>query len=204
MFTHDAILRSTIHDHLRALDVRPGGAGDLRRAAVAITIVGDDEGRACFLLTRRAATLRRHAGQWALPGGGIDPGEDLETAARRELLEEVGLSIDAAELLGRLDDYPTRSGWSITPVVFWGPATPVLATDPAEVEAVHLVPLEAIDEEPKLLPGVDPARPVIQLGLYNRFLHAPTAAILYQLREVGLHGRATRVDHFDQPEFAWR
>jgi hypothetical protein len=109
-------------------------------------------------------------------------------------------------VIGLLDDYPTRSGFLITPVVVWGPATPVFTPDASEVSSVHLIPLDSLDEPdvPRLIDGEDPERPVIQIPLYGRYVHAPTAAILYQLREVGLHGRPTRVAHFDQPVFAWK
>lgn len=202
----DDALRDLVAANMAAFDPRPAAAGGLRAAAVAVTIAGDDRGRACFVLTRRASGLRKHASQWALPGGGIDAGEQPADAARRELLEELGLTLDEPSVLGVLDDYPTRSGFVITPVVVWASVAPVLAPNPAEVEVAHLVPLDELEhpESPRFIDGADPERPVIQLPLYGRFVHAPTAAILYQLREVALHGRATRVAHFDQPEFAWR
>jgi len=206
-------LREQVVSNLSAFDraepdraFMPTDVPTLRTAAVAVTIVGDESGRACFLITRRASTLKRHAGQWALPGGAIDVDETPAEAALRELVEEVGLTIDATEVVGTLDDYPTRSGFLITPVVVWGPANPEFKTDPTEVASVHLVPLEGLDEPdvPRLLPGHEPDRPIIQIPLYGRYVHAPTAAILYQLREVALHGRATRVAHLDQPVFAWK
>lgn len=203
---HDDALRVRMAANVAAFARVPGAGEGLRAAAVAVTVAGDAEGHACFVLTRRAAGLRSHAGQWALPGGRIDRDEDAGGAALRELVEEVGLVLGAGDVLGLLDDYPTRSGYLITPVVIWGPSRPSFSTDAGEVASVHLVPLAALDQPgfPKLIPGADPDRPVIQLPLYGRFVHAPTAAILYQLREVALHGRATRVAHFDQPAFAWR
>jgi 8-oxo-dGTP pyrophosphatase MutT (NUDIX family) len=200
-------LRTRMTQHLASFDRVASPRDDtLRAAAVALTIVGDDAGRACFLLTRRAATLKRHAAQWALPGGRMDADEGPAEAARRELSEEVGLELDGDCVLGILDDYPTRSGFVITPIVLWGSAEPQLEPDANEVESVHLVPLAILEEPevPRLIPGPDPERPVIQVPLYGRYVHAPTAAILYQLREAGLHGRATRVAHFDQPFFAWK
>src|SRR5947209_7546056 len=94
---------------------------ELKRAAVALTLVEADDGsgETAFLLTRRSAHLRAHAGQWALPGGRCDPGETLEEAALRELEEELGVKLGPADILGVLDDYPTRSGYAITPVVAW-------------------------------------------------------------------------------------
>src|SRR5436309_15652566 len=114
-----APLRETLAGHLARFERRSVPLGDRRPAAVAVVVVPDEDGRAAVLLTRRASGLRRHGGQWALPGGRLDPGETPETAALRELEEEVGLTLPPASLLGRLDDYPTRSGFVIAPVVAW-------------------------------------------------------------------------------------
>ena len=177
-----------------------------RAAAVAVTLVDDDEGRPCFVLTRRAAKLNRHAGQWALPGGRIDDGEDAITAALRELDEEVRLHCAPSEVLGLLDDYPTRSGFVITPVVVWGGAGVELEGDPGEVAAIYRIPLEDLigPEVPHLRSIPESDRPVISIPIAGTRVHAPTAAILYQMREVVLRGESTRVAHFEQPVFAWR
>ena len=202
----DDDFRERVASNFRGFERAAADGAGLRHAAVAMTIAGDEEGNACFLLTRRAATLRRHAAQWALPGGGLDADESPIEGALRELEEEVGLSLGPDAVIGLLDDYPTRSGYLITPVVMWSHARPVLNLDATEVESAHLVPLAELDkpEFPRLIPGTEPDRPVIQLPLFGRFVHAPTAAVLYQFREVAFHGRATRVAHFDQPTFAWR
>ena len=180
--------------------------GDRAAAAVAITLLDDDEGRACFVLTRRAARLSNHGGQWALPGGRLDEGEDPVTAALRELREEVGLAADPGDVLGLLDDYPTRSGFVITPVVVWAGAGARLEPDPREVAAAYRIPLGELDhpEIPRLRRIPESERPVISVPLAGHDVHAPTAAVVYQFREVALHGRATRVAHFEQPVFAWR
>ena len=159
-----------------------------------------------FLLTRRAPKLRAHAGQWALPGGRIDDGETPEDAARRELHEELGLHVPASEVLGLLDDYQTRSGFVITPVVVWAGHDPGIVPNPAEVAASFVIPLAELDrpDTPRFLTIPESDRPVVQMPLLDHVIHAPTAAILYQLREVVLHGRATRVSHLEQPVFAWR
>ena len=179
---------------------------DRRPAAVALVLLADDEGRACFLLTLRSATLRTHAQQWALPGGRIDAGESPERAALRELEEEVGLVRGKEAVLGLLDDYGTRSGFIITPVVVWGGSEVELRPNPSEVAKVYRVPLTEL-EGPGIptvtrIPGS--RRPLIQLPLLSTAIYAPTAAILYQMREVVMHGRPTRVDHFEQPTWAWR
>ncbi|WP_232661227.1 NUDIX hydrolase [Pseudonocardia sp. TRM90224] len=188
---------------VRRFERRPADRPDLKRAAVAITLLDEPSGPA-FLLTRRAAGLRGHAGQWALPGGRAEPGEQAGDAARRELAEELGLHLGSDAELGMLDDYPTRSGYVITPVVVWAGTVPEIVPNPAEVGEVYRVPLELIDVEPRFITIPESDSPVIQVPLFGRYLHAPTAAVLYQFCEVVLHGRATRVAHLEQPVFAWR
>jgi 8-oxo-dGTP pyrophosphatase MutT (NUDIX family) len=177
-----------------------------RRAAVAQVLLPDAEGRPCFLITRRAATLRKHGGQWALPGGRVDAGETAERAALRELQEEVGLRLDESTVLGVLDDYGTRSGFIITPVVVWAEPDHELVANPAEVAKIYRVPLDELEgrDVPRLISIPESDRPVIQLPLLGTLIHAPTAAVLYQMREVVVHGRPTRVNHFEQPVWAWR
>jgi 8-oxo-dGTP pyrophosphatase MutT (NUDIX family) len=165
---------------------------------------GDPEG-ASFLLCLRSAALRRHPGQLALPGGRVEPGEaDLETAVR-ELGEELGLFLGPDDLVGRLDDYPTRSGFVVTPVVLWSAATSSLSPDPGEVATVYRVGLRGlVESEPQIVEGPERGeRPILRLPLGNVAIHAPTAAILLQFRQVGLRGRTgERVDHLGEPGFA--
>jgi len=205
-YRHGDELRETLRSNLAGFERVAADGSGLRHAAVALAIAGDEEGRACFVLTRRSSKLKRHAAQWALPGGRLDPGETVSDAALRELVEEIGLTLPAEDVIGVLDDYPTRSGFLITPVVVWAPMKPEFVADASEVASVHLVPLDSLDAPgvPRLIDGTEPDRPIIQIPLYGRYVHAPTAAILYQLREAGLHGRLTRVAHFDQPVFAWK
>ncbi|MDP1803853.1 MAG: CoA pyrophosphatase [Acidimicrobiales bacterium] len=188
---------------LRRFEHRPADRPDLKRAAVGITLVAEPAGLV-FLLTRRATTLRGNPGQWALPGGRAEPGETAGEAARRELSEELGLRLGPEAELGLLDDYPTRSGYVITPVVLWAGSDVELVPNPDEVGELHRVPLTQIDVEPRFLTIPESDAPVIQLPLFGRFVHAPTGAVLHQFREVVLHGRDTRVAHMEQPVFAWR
>src|SRR5262249_10257823 len=81
----DDALRARAETHLDGCERRALPADGRRPAAVAVVLLGDDAGRACFLLTRRAAGLRQHARQWALPGGRLEPGESAVDGARREL-----------------------------------------------------------------------------------------------------------------------
>jgi len=204
----DPALRERVRRHLAAFSRRSVDTPRLRAAAVAVALVDDAEGRACFLLTRRSATLRAHGGQWALPGGRLDPGEYAVDAALRELHEELGLALGRESVLGLLDDYPTRSGFRITPVVAWGGSGVTVDPDPAEVAAAFRVPLEALEAPgvPRFRRIPESERPVVSIPIarVGAEIHAPTAAVLYQLREVALHGRATRVEHLEQPVFAWR
>jgi 8-oxo-dGTP pyrophosphatase MutT (NUDIX family) len=204
--TFDDALRERARTHLAGFERRSHPPAERRPAAVAVVLLPDDEGRACFLLTRRADRLRAHARQWALPGGRMDPGESAETAALRELHEEVGLTLGPDAVLGVLDDYPTRSGFVITPVVTWCPSAAALTPNPDEVKRVYHVPLDDLErpEVPILVAIPESERPVIQLPILSSLIHAPTAAVIYQMREVVVHGRATRVDHFEQPVWAWR
>ena len=192
--------------NLRAFERRALDPDGHRPAAVAVVLLPDEEGRACFLLTRRAASLRTHARQWALPGGRLNFGESAVRAALRELGEEVGLGVSDEAVLGLLDDYRTRSGFVITPVVVWAGPGIELRANPDEVASLHVVPLSDLEAPgiPTLVSIPDSDRPVIQLPILSRLIHAPTAAVVYQLREVVVHGRATRVDHFEQPVWAWQ
>ena len=182
---------------------------ELTRAAVAIALTAADDGsgETAFLLTRRAASLRAHAGQWALPGGRCDPGETVEEAALRELEEELGLRLSAGDVLGVLDDYPTRSGYAITPVVAGLEDAAALAPNPLEVASAHRFRLDEIagDEAVSFETIPESPRPLIRLrvGAGDHHIHAPTAALIYQLREL-IAGRVTRVADLEQPVFAWR
>lgn len=207
----DVLSEQSVRDALAAFTPRVEDRSDLARAAVGLVLVTGPSGTVSVLLTRRAPKLRKHAGQWALPGGRLDPGESVLDAARRELSEEIGLDVPESALLGRLDDYPTRSGFVMSPVVLWaglvstrpGVGQP-LAPQPAEVAAVYGITAEQLDVDPIFISIPESDNPVIRLPMFGRYVHAPTGAVLYQFREVVLHGRATRVDHLEQPVFAWR
>jgi 8-oxo-dGTP pyrophosphatase MutT (NUDIX family) len=163
-------------------------------------------GGAAFLLCVRAAKMNRHAGQWALPGGRIDDGESVEAAALREVAEELGLPIDPSQVLGRLDDYATRSGFVITPIVVWGGADVELVPDPSEVAHVLRVGLHELcrDDSPRFVSIPESDRPVVQVPIGRDLIHAPTGALL-QFRWVAIDGQAgARVNEFEQPVFAWR
>jgi 8-oxo-dGTP pyrophosphatase MutT (NUDIX family) len=179
----------------------------LKRAAVAVTLVESDDGsgETAFILTRRGRDLRAHKGQYALPGGRCEEGEPAVAAALREVEEELGLRLSADDVLGRLDDYPTRSGYLITPVVIWAEQTRPLAPNPAEVASVQRIPLAEIARAGAIdfITIPESERRVIRIRMNGSFVHAPTAAMVYQFHEV-LAGRHTRVGDLEQPVFAWR
>jgi 8-oxo-dGTP pyrophosphatase MutT (NUDIX family) len=207
-FAFDDALRATIVDRLRRFDVRrstdPGG---LRHAAVAVTVVeAEVRGEAAFLLTKRTPKLRAHGGQWALPGGRVDPGETIEQTALRELHEELGVLASADDVLGTLDDYPTRSGYLIAPVVVWLRGITRLEPNPGEVAAAYRIRCAELFRpgSPEIVAIPESDRPIIRLPLPVATVNAPTAAVLYQFKEVALAGRGTRVDQYEQPVFAWR
>ena len=207
-YAFQPMLRETIATRISSFDRHAITDPALRHAAVAIIVAaGEDATEASVLLTRRPQHLNRHAGQYALPGGRMDAGETPEAAALRETMEELGLQLAPSAILGSLDDYATRSGFRITPVVIWGgPAFP-LAPDPNEVARVFRIPLRELDapEVPDFQPPFDGTEPIfgVPLATLGHSLHAPTAAVLYQFREVALRGLATRVAHLEQPRFAW-
>ena len=181
------------------MDVIPGGAGGLDGRMVGVS------GGAAFLLCRRAAGLNRHASQWALPGGRLEEGESVVDAALRELDEELGVSLTPEACLGALDDYRTRSGYVITPVVLWGGGHLEVHPDPGEVLAAYRVGLHELlrADSPRFVSIPESDRPVVQVPLGNDLIHAPTGAVLLQFRWLGLEGSGDPVAGFEQPVFAW-
>jgi 8-oxo-dGTP pyrophosphatase MutT (NUDIX family) len=190
----------------------PFGASAEEMSVIPSDITGLDgamagvAGGASFVLCRRSAGLNRHASQWALPGGRLDADESPVDAALRETDEEIGVRLDESAVLGLLDDYATRSGYVITPVVVWGGASIEMVPDPSEVLAVYRIGLHELTraDSPRFVSIPESDRPVVQVPLGGDLIHAPTGALLVQFRWVALDGRVNeRVAHFEQPVFAW-
>jgi 8-oxo-dGTP pyrophosphatase MutT (NUDIX family) len=127
---------------LQVLDAPPIAA-----AVLVPVVLGPGPG---ILLTKRNAHLNKHAGQVSFPGGRMDAGETAEATALREAEEEVGLATRHVEVLGRMADYVTGTGFRITPVVGLLPPGLALRPSPHEVEAVFELPIQVL---------LDPAAP---------------------------------------------
>ena len=213
-------LRDHIESNLQAFVHKEHHGDEMRRAAVALTVVDVDcsshgggissypvqEMDAALILTRRSSRLKHHAGQWAIPGGRLEEGETPEETALRELEEEVALRLPQERIMGRLDDFATRSGFIMTPIVIWGGLEAQLMPNPEEVRSVHRIPIrEFLRPDAPILEEVSHSpHPILYMPVGNSWIASPTAALLYQFREVAILGNETRVAHFEQPMFAWR
>ncbi len=181
----------------------------LRDAAVALLIARHpSSGQPSVIVTLRPDTMRRHGAQYALPGGRLDAGETPVQAALRETREELGLALGEADILGRLDDFPTRSGFRMVPFVLWCTDATALAPDPSEVAEVYFLPFGELDSSdiPRLDQSPHGEAPIMSafFPTLGHRMFAPTAAILYQFREIALRGNRIQVSHFEQPTFAWK
>ena len=199
-------LKQTITDNLSAHNRIDSTNDTLRKASVGIIVVGNDKGEAGFILTRRGKGLRNHSYQYALPGGRIDPGETREETVLREINEEIGITVSNEQILGCLDEYETRSGFSITPVVLWVNDLSSLEAEPGEVEEIFIIDIEELfrADSPKWVSIEESNLKVLQLPIRNRLIHAPTAALLLQFKEVALLGNFMRTDHIEEPVWAWK
>lgn len=202
----DALLREEIARNLARLPAAHAQARNLKNAAVCLIVTEAQDGGPALILTLRPAGMNRHANQFAFPGGRMDAGESALQAALRETREEIGLELPPDAVIGRLDDYPTRSGYLITPLVAWAPQDVAMRANPDEVAEIFRIPFADLGKpgSPEFFSIPESTQPVIRYPLLDTHIHAPTAALLYQFMEVAVHGRDTRVAHLEQPVWAWR
>ncbi|MEM6544257.1 MAG: CoA pyrophosphatase [Pseudomonadota bacterium] len=206
MYSFNDSLRQAVVAQFECFQRQQFPLQDKRAAAVAVTICRNDQ-EPVVAVTRRSASLRAHARQWALPGGRIDEGETAVEGALRELHEEVGLRLPETDVLGVLDDFATRSGYVITPVVVWANVDwRELVPNPDEVEFVRPFSFLELsrDDSPVLRSIPESERQVLSMRFHDDQIFAPTGAMLYQFRELVLFDRVTRVAAYEQPVFAWQ
>lgn len=175
---------------------------DRARAASVVVAIWDIDGKAQYCLIKRAKR-GRNAGQWALPGGKVEEGETRLAAALREAEEEVELPRTSVQVIGRLDDITTRSGFAISAFVAAAPLGWMPAAASAEVQQAFPFSIAGLVADGVVRwAHVDDQRPLLQMHLGTGVrIHAPTGAILWQLRETGLGGREVSVADLRHPEF---
>jgi 8-oxo-dGTP pyrophosphatase MutT (NUDIX family) len=198
----NAAIKARIAANLGAFPRRDIDLTGRRHAAVAV-LLSPVVGEMTYVITRRALTLRRNAGNWALPGGHVDEGEDAEAAALRETHEELGVLLPRSAVVGRLDDLATLSGHVMTPVVLWSDVALELAPNPAEVQFALRPPISELDHPDAPMIEENPAGgpPLKRMFVQGTWVNPPTAAVLYQFREVCLHARWARTDDIGQPSW---
>lgn len=204
---HNEDLRTTLQRRLDQFDSRTSCDKSLTPAAVVIAVSAHSaRDEACIYITVRSASLRKHAGQLALPGGKVDAGETVPEAALRELSEELGVHLKESHIMGQLDDFQTQSGFTISPIVVWNDSTEPMSINADEVASVYEVPFSELLSEQ--LASVDETQtpPMFSINppTINHKVYSPTAAMVYQFREVLLLEKSTRVSDYAQPTFAWR
>ena len=196
----EAELRNRISANLQRFERKAGGGQTA--AAVAVVVMHGRQSH-CVPVFQRSLALSRHAGQMALPGGRMHEGESPADCAIREAEEELGLALTPQDMLGALDDFDTRSGFTITPLVFWSEAgLSALKPSPQEVFRIFLLDLAVLRDT--VAAAAEGASAAFSLRFPEFDMFAPTAAMLFQFTQVALNGRECRVADFYQPPFTHR
>lgn len=155
-------------------------APQYRRACVLIPIVRTSGGWS-ILFSRRSENLAAHSGQIAFPGGAVEEGESLEAAAVREAEEEVGIPAKHVELIGRLDDLITNSGFLVAPFVGIIDERIDYVLQEAEVDEVFEVPVDAL---------LQPSQPAVR---YVAFRSRQYPAYFYRYEQYEIWGLTGRI-----------
>jgi len=155
-------------------------APQYRRACVLIPLVQTTVGWS-VLFSRRSANLAAHSGQIAFPGGAVEEGETLEAAAVREAEEEVGIPSEHVELIGRLDDLITNSGFLVAPFVGIIHQRIDYVLQEAEVDEVFEVPVDAL---------LQPSQPEVR---YVAFRSRQYPAYFYRYEQYEIWGLTGRI-----------
>ena len=160
-----------------ALDI---DAPQYRRACVLIPLVRTN-GHWSILFSRRSPNLAAHSGQVAFPGGAVEEGEALESAATREAEEEVGIPRGRVALIGRLDDLITNSGFLVAPFVGVIDERIEYVLQETEVEEVFEVPVDAL---------LQPSQPDVR---YVSFRARQYPAYFYRYEQYEIWGLTGRI-----------
>ncbi len=175
-------------------DVKLISQKELRPAAVMVGLIDRPDGLS-VLLTRRTENLEHHPGQISFPGGHIDKDDaDADDAALRETFEETGIGSEHISIIGRLDTYITRTGFSITPVVGLISTQFKLVADPTEVAEIFEVPLAHFMNpanhqlHERTFEGV--SRRFYAMPYDNYYIWGATAGMLFNLYEVLIKKRS--------------
>ncbi len=158
-------------------------------AAVLVLLVAQADGLS-ILFTQRTSHLAHHAGQISFPGGRMEAGDaDPVAAALRETEEEIGIRPDEVDVLGRLDDYVTVTGFQVTPIVGLIHPPLTLVPDPFEVAEVFEVPLAFILDQGNhqthsRVTASGERRFYYAMPFQDRYIWGATAGMLVNLYEV--------------------
>lgn len=170
------------------IDPRSTIRAELRPAAVLVPLIDHGDGMG-VVLTQRTSHLNKHAGQISFPGGRIEPDdENAVDTALRETEEEIGLPRERVDIVGRLDDYVTGTGFVIAPIVGVIEPPYPLNPDPFEVADIFEVPLDFLIDpknhkrHSQIFNGVE--RQFYAMPYGNRYIWGATAAMLINLYEV--------------------